>query len=515
MDNPVFDVGIRKYLLFDDNLIERKTGFTLAMNPALRAEVPVLRAEKPWEIGGLCGDSMASVMDDGGVYKLWYSVELLDARKEQVAEIAKQGVLDPKTLADLRSAGQRFALCYAVSADGINWEKPELGILPCQGSAQNNLCFTGRLACTVFKDPAALADARFKMIYGGGPSLPHVHLVEKVPVQNIYHGIYGATSPDGYHWNPHPTPILPWYTDTTNVAYWDDRIRKYVAFVRSNEGMIFQDGKTVTPDKGFRLRYRAIGRSESTDFFNFPPPQRIMEPTLKERRNYKQGVDYYNSSALKYPFATDSYFMFSSNFYHVPDTLDVHLCTSRDGVNYVRWPMPFLGLGPEGAFDSRSIYMVTGIIRRGDWLYMYYVGYDSSHGAGTKKPFKNGIGMVRIRLDGFVSQDARPTGGQLSTVPLQFSGNRLEVNMDANAGGCLKVEILDEHDKPLPGFSRDQADWLWGNDLAKTVTWKGNSDVSAIRDRPVRLDFIGKAVKLYAFQFQSGRIKATPVSGPG
>ena len=500
MKRPALHVGDRKYLLLDDALAEEKTGFTLTMNPASRADEPVLSPERPWEVGGILGDSNVSVMDDDGEYKLWYAVMYPQTETSEAdVTLADLKPFDAKTSADILASERRAVLCYATSKDGIHWTKPDVGIFEYRGSRKNNMLMIDRLGSTVFRDPTARRDKRYKMIYGGGPRLPHVHIHDDVPTKDIYHAIYGAHSPDGMHWKPYRGPIIPWYTDTTNVAYWDDRIEKYVAFVRWNEGMVFRDGKTVT-DKGHRLRYRAIGRTESDDFRSFPSPTKIMEPTPEEREPYATAVDFYNASAAKYPFAADSYFLFSSNFYHEPDTLDVHLCTSRDGVDYTRWREPFVSPGLGNAFDCKCVYMAAGMIRRGDHLYMYYAGYDYPHGV-KRAPYSGGIGMVRVRLDGFVSQDARRSGGRLLTVPVRFDGSRLQVNMDAGAGGRLKVELRDRANRPIPGFTVRDADWLWGNDVGKTVTWNGQSDVSRLKGKPVRLSFVGRGVKVYAFQF--------------
>jgi len=504
------DVSTRKHLLFDDGLTLEKKGFELTMNPAVRTDEPVLLPDRPWEVGGMAGlggivgDSNMSVLEDGGLYKLWYVIPHPQAEAERNLDLspAEMEGMDAKMLADLR-AEARFVLCYATSEDGLHWEKPDLGLFKYEGSANNNMIFAGRLGCTVFKDPTAEPEAKYKMIAGAGPRIPHVHPHHDIPTKNIYHAIYGACSSDGIHWHTYDEPIIPWYTDTTNVCYWDDRIGKYVAFVRWNEDMIYEDGKTISLTGG-RFTYRAIGRTESEDFRSFPPPVKIMEPTPEEREPYETGLDYYNTSAVKYPFAADSYFLFSSNFYHEPDTLDVHLATSRDGVHYNRWQNPFVGLGQPDAFDSKCVYMATGMIRKGHELWMYYAGYDHAHGRYYERgPRSGAVGMVRIRLDGFVSQDAGWSGGNLMTVPLNFDGSRLQVNMDANAGGSLKVELLDEAKKPIPGHTKEDADALWGNDVQKTVTWNGQSDVSALRGKTVHLNFIGRGVKLYAFQFVS------------
>jgi len=102
-------VGNNKVLLFDDAFTEEERGFTLTMNPAVQQRDPVLICDQPWEVGGLCGDSNASIMDDDGLYRLWYVVELIDAHSDNRSRdvVTADGKLDPKTLADLRSAGAK------------------------------------------------------------------------------------------------------------------------------------------------------------------------------------------------------------------------------------------------------------------------------------------------------------------------------------------------------------------------------------------------------------------------
>jgi hypothetical protein len=37
--------------------------------------------------------------------------------------------------------------------------------------------------------------------------------------------------------------------------------------------------------------------------------------------------------------------------------------------------------------------------------------------------------------------------------------------------------------------------------VEKVVTWKGHADIGALASQPVRLRFVMRGVKLYAFQF--------------
>ena len=61
--------------------------------------------------------------------------------------------------------------------------------------------------------------------------------------------------------------------------------------------------------------------------------------------------------------------------------------------------------------------------------------------------------------------------------------------------------MCDAAGKAIPGFTRTDADWLWGNDVARTVTWQAKHDLSALGKRPVRLRLIGSSVKVFAFEF--------------
>ena len=147
------------------------------------------------------------------------------------------------------------------------------------------------------------------------------------------------------------------------------------------------------------------------------------------------------------------------------------------------------------------LYMGRGMLSMGDELWMYYSGFDQLHDQGKVEDYRSAIGRVRIRRDGFVSQDAPGSGGTLTTHSFDLKGRSLEVNMDASSRGWLKVEILDREQQPVPGFDEPSADRLYGNDVHQRVTWNGQDDLSSLAGRSIRLRFSGRSVKLYAFQF--------------
>jgi len=112
-----------------------------------------------------------------------------------------------------------------------------------------------------------------------------------------------------------------------------------------------------------------------------------------------------------------------------------------------------------------------------------------------------GFGRLRLRRDGFVSADASYEGGEFTTVPLTFRGNRLELNVETSVPGVAKAEILGTDGKAIPNFSLHEADEIRGNFIRKTVTWIGKDDVSSLSGKTIQLHFVMRDAKLYAFQF--------------
>ena len=90
----------------------------------------------------------------------------------------------------------------------------------------------------------------------------------------------------------------------------------------------------------------------------------------------------------------------------------------------------------------------------------------------------------------------RPEAGALV-----FKGERLKLNIDTSALGSARVEILDEGGRPVPGFGSSDCDVINGSYTNREVTWKNKGDVRPLAGRTVRLRFVMRSTKLYAFEF--------------
>lgn len=437
------DVGSEKQLFLDEMFTAEAKGVTLTVNKPRKTYEKNLVADQPFEdmlIGGF------SFIQEKGLYRAYYSAWCR------------------RTPGDLDTR-----LCYATSTDGIHWVKPRLGLYDFDGNKDNNIVFMsqrgkGYHAGTVFDDPVAPPEARYKLIFLGSD------------------GVRGGYSPDGLHWTEYPEVLIPYSADTQNVAFYDMRLKKYVAYLR-----------TWVP------RGRAISRAESADYLHWTEPQLILAPDDLDPPE----VDLYTNAAIQYPYAGNAYFIFTSAFDHRGDgPLDVHLAVSREGVHWSR-PMrePCIARGDATSFDSMALYCGRGLVKVGDELCLYYGGYDIGHHINYPKPFAGVMSRVALRMDGIMSYDAGHDEGVLTTVPLLFSGAHLTLNVCVRQGGRALVEILTQDGNPIRRFSAKSADAINGDFVAKTVTWRGRSDLSALQGKPVRLRFRLRQAKLYAFQF--------------
>jgi hypothetical protein len=436
------DVGSEKQLFIDDSFTRSAAGVRLVMNPPDKTGEMNLIADKPWEAGLIGG---FTVLQDGGLYKAWYS-----AWPEKVVN-------------DLDTR-----LCYAESEEGVHFTKPNLGLIEYQGSKANNIVFEGvgdgMHAGTVFLDPAAPPEERFKLVYLSR------------------NGINGAVSPDGLRWNGWPEVILKLISDTQNVAFWDPSRASYLLFVRT-----WLQDETV----------RAIGRAESPDFRHFPSHETVIQPDEQD----PPYVDLYTNAALKYPWAANAYFIFTAVYDHRnKGPLDIQLCTSRDSLHWRRTSRyPYIPRGVDDDFDTGSLYMASGIVQTGEQLSLYYGAFTTGHRMG-EKPYGGIMSRVTLRPDRFVSYDAGKEEGVLITHPLRFTGRQLHLNGQTTGDGRIAVDFLDADGRPIPGFS--EGDALSGDFVDRTVTWAGKEDLGSLAGKPVSLRFRMRRARLYAFHFR-------------
>lgn len=453
MNADIINVGTEKQLLMDNRFIDSQKGITFRVHQPKKTNQILIKPERPWE--GRCIILYISTILDGSTFRMWYEVLAEDGTDQ---------------------------LCYAESGDGLNWVKPNLGLYEYDGSKKNNICYRGVFRYhggTVYKDPTVSGGSeQYKLFYIDG-------------VENEPHHMWVAYSEDGIHWQcPKKEAVMAIHSDTQSVFFWDVRKQKYVAYVRMWDTM------------------RKVGYSETDDFLNWPYP----EVCFGYDEADPEGMDFYTNSTWQYPFAQDVYLMFPTAFYYGKnwdaahfDNLEAQLAISRDGVNWTRpdRSTPFIPLGSEGSFDVCQTVPTVSPIRVGNEIWIYYGAHRHPHAkAGyTEEGYQGAVSLAKLRLDGFISADAGKEGGTITTPPLCFGGNRLELNVQTKEEGDVRIAILDENQQPIVGFTDSDASPISGSHIRKIVDWRGKTDLSSLTGKPIRIRFNMKNASLYVFQF--------------
>lgn len=189
------DSGIyppRTHLFLDDHYVgEMERVRRVVQFPTKVKDQPVLDNENPWEGVSMVFRNSIIRDDHDRLFKIWY-----------------RGY-DP----GLKSVSHS-RWCYAVSPDGIHWERPELGLVEYDGSKKNNMVSFSRssdhnaLLHNVVRDDRDPNPARrFKAI--GTDAHPvqdgdiEVPYLRKTGFRTAG-GLFAAYSPDGVNWTMRP-----------------------------------------------------------------------------------------------------------------------------------------------------------------------------------------------------------------------------------------------------------------------------------------------------------------------
>lgn len=451
------DIGVRLELLVDHYMIDRLDGTSLVLHEPQAANVAIL-FDRPWE-GRYC--AYVTVLKDGDRYRMYY-----------------RGL--PTAGAD---GSEVEATCYAESADGITFTKPNLGLFEVMGTHDNNAVlahmapFHHNFSPFIDTRPGVPAEERYKAVAGTRST-----------------GLVAFVSPDGIRWKKlREEPLITEGAfDSQNLVFWSESEDCYCCYLRT-----FVDG------------YRWIARTTSKDFLNWTPPVNMsFGDAPKEHLYTNQTQPYFRAPHLyvataarfmpeRRVVAPEQFAAVGGEERYSGDCSDAVLLTSRGSDRYDRTFMegfvrPGIGLSH---WTSRTNYPACGVVQTGPYEMSLYIQRNYGQPSAYLQRFT-------LRLDGFASVRAPYAGGAMTTRPFTFSGKELLLNVSTSAAGSVWVEILDADGQPVPGYTREDADEIIGDEIERIVTWKGNRDVSALTGKPVRLRFIMKDADLYALRFR-------------
>lgn len=500
--NEEINIGSKRQLFVDNYLIQTISGKAeLKLHNPVPREI-VLTHDAPWE-----GNASVyhSVFKDGDIYRMYYrgSQINIDSVKNKILTASSSG---------------RF--CYAESKDGINWVKPNLGLFEYQGSKKNNIVLSdtsfGDLNVNVgtadgatasfFKDenPNVLPSEKYKafvMAYNFKPS-----------------GLMAFKSADGIHWEPmHNKPVITnGAFDSQNIGFWDSEIGAYRAYWR-----YFQ------PFKATNSRFsgiRAIRTATSKDFIHWENEKDLKYENSPHDELYTNQIfPYYRAPQLLVGFP-NRYIdreEWSPSMYALPEVkhrqlrskismrygtalTDALFMSSRDGAVFNRWNEAFFR---------------SGIERPGTWNYgQHYVAWgmletkSSMAGAPNELSFyssesywtgnSNDLRRYTLRIDGFASLSAPMKGGEVITKPFKFDGVKLSINFATSVAGSIRIELQDVEGNAIPGFTLQECNELYGDNLDREVSWMGGAVPGNLLNHNIKMRIVLKDAELYSFHFK-------------
>jgi hypothetical protein len=464
LNNPpdIIDVSIGRQLFVDDFLYSETT-----LKPRYHKAVkytgnPVLFPQTPWEKDGV---SPVACPKSGGV---WYDDE------EKIFKMWYE-------------AGWLHQMAYAVSADGIHWERPDLGLESGtnkillykdfrQDKLQGDLNYLRPDSTTVFIDSDTPDKSQRYKLYLRNPG-------------GRYPGI-AAVSSDGINWNNFKFGSEVY--DRSTVFYnpfrkkwvysirdvWNNRCRSYRECDDYLEGSVWREDE--------QHKWMAC------DDMDKPNPYIGFKPQL------------YNVDAVGYESIMLGMFQIMYGPENdvcersgVPKITELIPMYSRDGYNFTRPCRDSLINASlyKSAWDRGYIQSAGGVtVINGDELWIYYAGFGGDENYNKTNWFTNGIyrngatGLAKLRRDGFVSMEG---SGSIATRMLKFDGRR---SMHVNLNGSLQIRILS------PDGEEIAVSDIINTDSTDAQLDFGEFDLSSLNNTPFRL-FFNIDGSIYSFRF--------------
>lgn len=446
--------GGAKHLLLDSRIIEKSEGVVLRLGKIEKdSRNPLFIEDKSWEVRF---DNMYPNVifdEEESLFKCWYSPFIIDEPTATADEETRRRMTYCQALP---GRNREMGICYAVSRNGIEWDKPELGLCSIDDSTRNNILIREVHGSGVFQDSHDSDPLRrYKML----------SLLEGK-------GMAACFSADGLKWSELIfCPEIAAVGDTHNNAFWDERLGRYVGFTRL--------WASESPE-------RLVGRSESVDFLHWTAAKEVL-------RGLHQHLQTYAMPVFRY---ADVYLGLVMILNTKTDLVDCELAWSADTIQWNRIcpGTPLIPRGPQGSRDSGCIYAAACPIVRNDGILVYYGGNDGPH-CGWRK---GSLCLARLRPDGFAGMEAQgDETGIIVTKPVECSGNRLRVTADA-AGGSLRVGVLG-----ADGLELESCRPVTANVTDHELEWNGDADAASLKGKRIQLRFEMKAATLYSFSFIS------------
>lgn len=408
-------------------------------------------------------------------------------------------------------------MCYAESDDGIHWTKPKLNLVEFNGNKQNNICLIKSEVPSLAKVNdflTVLYDAddpdpqrRYKCAYIAHPPFADVRGGRSSigPDERRWGAFICATSADGLTWNVvGDRPMNAggerfevsslyrygnfYYASGQLITPWTWRMDG------SDIGRVMLTYRSADFDHWSRAKALAFARPGQLTATPIPGQQTHMGAGIWNRGNVLVGLYGMWQDAPEKPK--------DGRYWNTGVSVDLGLIVSDDGIHF-REPVPdhpVIARGQQGEWDDIALLQGHAFVNRGDQTMIWYSHWDTG---GKLKNME--IGLATLRRDGFgyLSRKVKNTTAHFVTAPFKTEGTlKLSVNVDGVSRETpLTVELLDEFDRPVPGYSGKQAARITRSGTRTSVIWpaRQTAELPDGQKLALRVTFPDTdAVKVYA-----------------
>jgi len=368
---------------------------------------------------------------------------------------------------------EKCVIAYATSKDGINWVKPELGLVEFNGSKKNNIVNfpVPNLwsTCAILHDPEDPDEnRRFKMAY----------------LEKFEDGMKFcvAFSKDGLHWVPSPkNPVGPFLE---------------MAGVAKHQGFYFVNGQ-ASLTAHHKIPVRRLVTFVSKDFETWSPAGAMgfdrgadvtgpsSDDKLHQYEEIHLGAALWNRSNVLLGIYGQWHGDVTGD--RRLTVIDLGLVVTHDGIHFTEPIRDFRLIpareqpeSPTGV--APALQQGQGMENVGDETLYWYSLWRGNTGSGVRL-----VTWPRDRLGAL--QPFKSVPARALSCPIQVTGAKAKLFVNASGLGeysALKIELLDEGFKPLAGYSGADAVTLKTNGFRTAVTWKSGAALP-VTDRPVRL----------------------------
>ncbi|MBL8848110.1 MAG: hypothetical protein JNG89_00410 [Planctomycetaceae bacterium] len=475
-DGAIATTGVTLFA-FDDVSIPHRRNLRLNMHqPQKHPANPVLPHGKPGEPDEYRAQFYGSIVREGGRFRMWYIAGDNDGMQTVANKTAYFG----------------WRAAYAESEDGIHWNKPYLGLVEYRGNRRNNLLkidppdVTGLTLVLLHEPEDPDPKRRYKMMHqirwAEAPAFGWTTSVPLFSRDGYEWKLETKGAPQNYAISTNDMPLPPEHTEQSGLYKW--------------QGMYYLTGQQLSP-----WAYLADGSEcgrimtsfRSSDFVNWKQSKTlnyvrhgyVSMPQALGKESHSPASVWNRGNVL---LGLHGLWNGAPNL--ADRTMPMGLLISNDGLHF-REPVPdsvFVPHGEDGAWDARGLLSGQEFEHVGDLTYIWYGTWNLSEPRSENTP--GAVGLLTMRRDGFGSLSPMSAGAPAELVTCTFDAglaDRLVVNADGLGNDArLRIELVDELERPVAGFSGDRAALVADSGVLTPVRWPQSGPVPA-GTGPVRL----------------------------